>query len=264
MAGKDKKRGFPRSILGNIIEAGGEYTGDRLGKLVMENMIQVFPFLESLAAGLGKTGKELLSLIPYIFTIPVKSELSQDTWQGFLRGLVDVVKNRDAIPDDPGAQKGWFVTHLKPLFDKVHAEGKLDGEKQAAAQNRSFADAFEGMDPLKRKVLREALDRTDGLWDAVDWLSVDANLTSKELDGIAAMSDPAMRLINRLLASSKPPKPQSTMDKMRHRAEQFLAGTADKYLDPKGEGLEKFAKEQETHAKSLETGNVEIAKIFGI
>ena len=262
MAGKDKRRGFSRSVFGNIIEAGGEFTGDKIGKLVMENLMQWLPFLESMAAGLGKTGKEMLSLLPYIVTIPVKSELSQDTWQGFMRGLVDVVKNRDTIPDDPGAQKGWFVTHLKPLFDKANAEGKLDGEKQGTAQSRSFASAFEGMDPLKRKALRDAIERTDGLWDAVDWLSAGANLTSKELEGFALMADPAMRLINHLLSVSKPSKPESFLDKARRSGERVASSIADKYLDPHGKGLEEFAKKQEDRVVVLDKGNAEIAKIF--
>lgn len=225
MEHKGKKGGFPRSIFGNLIEAGGEYTGDKLGKLVMENLMDLLPFLENMAAGLGKTGKEMLSLLPYVLTIPVKNELSQDTWQGFMRGLVDVVKNRDTIPDDPAAQKGWFVTHLKPLFDKVKKEGAVGGEKPKVV---GFLAATYGLPSARRKNLSARIDEAE-MWPEIDLWGPTSTITTEQIDAALDLSNPGARI----LAQIKPaPKPVSVMDRIQ-KVTSRLGAEGEKYLDPK-------------------------------
>lgn len=254
----DKKKGKSgRPLLANMLEGMGELGSQKIGKWLGDFILGLIPGLTAALGGLNKDS--VLDFVPYLGTFFLKNEILQDSSEGFLRGLAEALRSkRGEIPDDPAQQKAFFVSLFGSSFDKLKAD--LEGKKGQKPKGLLVAAAgleFSQHDKLWKNI------RNSGKMDAVLKVAFSSDITTDELRAVL-MIEESYRCEWLLARLTPPAKPQSTMDKMRHRAEQFLAGTADKYLDPKGEGLEKFAKEQETHAKSLETGNVEIAKIFGI
>lgn len=256
MSGKKGKGGKP--LVSNILEGMGELGSQKIGKWLGDFILSLIPALSTTLGGLNKDS--VLDLVPYIGTLFLKNEILQDSTEGFLRGLSDSLRaKRGEIPDDPGQQKAFFVSLLGPSFDKL----KTDLEGKKGQKPKGLLVAAAGLQLHEQNRLWNRIS-TAGEMEAIVKVAFGTDITTDELRVVIAMVSPDDS-VKWLLARLTPPaKPQSTMDKMRHRAEQFLARTADKYLDPKGEGLKKFEDEQKAHAKSLETGNAEIAKIFGL
>lgn len=266
MAGKDKKGKGKSFLVSNAMEALGSVLLHGVGKEAAGWLLSKKPEIVAKFGDLPKNGL-VTQLIPYLLTLPIKDEVWQDSLKGLFAGAVEAFSD-GAMPDDPSLQKDFLITRLEESMKKRGIG--LGATSPKAATKRSFADAYAGMDPNMRKLLKPALDAGDGgLWDVVDWLSAGVDLSSKELEGFALMGDPAMRLINHLLAASPAPpappvKAESFVDKVKHRIEKCAAGVADKYLDPHGKGLEEFAKKTEDHAKVLDAQSAGIAKIFGL
>lgn len=227
MADKDKKGKGKSFLVSNAMEALGEIAGRVGGNALVTWVAAMKPEVAAKFSGLSKGGL-ITQLIPHLLSAPIKGEVTQDSVKGLLSGALEAFSDLN-IPDDPNLQKGYLTQRLS------EAVKKYAGSQGTQPGKRSFADAFRGMDPPMRKLLKDALD-TSNLWDAADWLSAGVDLSSKELEGFALMGDPAIRLIHRLLAAS-PVKPESittrierVATKMGHRALE----RAERLLDPDG------------------------------
>lgn len=262
MADKKKGKGGERPFGLNLLESVGELSAEKVGKPLGDAVINSNPGAAILASHLQKYDV-LLAFAPYIVSVFLRNEIPQETVQGFVRGLMQAVKDFNP-PADPAQHKSALKAAMEPVFEQYR-----DALKQKAPPTKTaFTAALQGMQEEKRKLLQNRIAES-GL--TADFLRLGrfTETSSAELELFAQLltdSKVGNKLVMEQLMAhlTPPPKPENFFEKARKRGEQFLSRHADKYLDPHGKGLEEFAKEQEDRAEVLNQQNAGIAKIFGL